>query len=217
MNHDPEDTPATGTITRLGIPTALMTLLHNDDGQPFQRFSPHRLTAAAELSDLVAAGRVRVEDDDVVHADVPRAPLDGWRAEVLADLSRRTAAGDRVPVARWTTRRRGALSDQQQEAVRAGALTATRGRLLGVVGYDRHEPVPQVREAVVAELTASGEVSAAATALAALVNAVGLGAVLDLDPAATARLAAHGTDDLGEEVAAAIRCLRTTVLVSAVV
>lgn len=216
MNHHPEDT-AGGAITQLGIPAALMTLLHNDDGQPIQRYSPHRLTAAAELSDLVTAGRVRVEDDDVVHAEAPGPDLEGWRCEVLADLSRRTAGGRRVAVARWTARRREALSEHQQEAVRAGALDATRGKLLGLVGYDRYEPVPRVREAVLAELTAPGEVSPATAALAALVNAVGLADRFGLDAAATARLTAHGTDDLGEEVAAAIRCLRTTVLVSAVV
>lgn len=213
MNHETSE----GAIAQLGVPTALMTLLHNDDGQPLQRFSPNRLSAAAELSDLVTAGRVRVEGDDVVHAEEPGPDLGGWRAEVLTDLSRRTAGGRRVAVARWTARRRQALPDQQQEAVRAGALDATRGRLLGLIGYDRYEPVAQVRQAVVSELTAAGEVSPATTALAALVNAVGLADQLDLDPAARARLTAHGSDDLGEEVAAAIRCLRTTVLVSAVV
>ncbi|WP_299954138.1 GPP34 family phosphoprotein [uncultured Modestobacter sp.] len=197
------------TIDRLGVPGALMPLLHTSAGQPYQRFQPPKVAAAAELLELTVRGDVQVVDGAVVAA---RATTDGpaWRDEVSADLARRCSGGGAVRLATWLRLRRGALAVQQAAAVTAGALRPGRGRLLGLIPYRTRVPDAAVRAAVIAELTErSGSPSARVAALAGLVHGAKIEAVLDLDAHRRAALADAAADapagGPGDQVAASVQ------------
>lgn len=138
------------TLTDLGLtlPEALMPFLHTDGGQPYRSVKPDALAAAAELTELVALGLVRIDDARVVGTGAPLAEVAGarpWMSDVLADL--------RAPVkVRSWLRSHDALATQQAAAVERGLLTPGRGRLLGVVGYDRHDVAPGVRERLLVDV-----------------------------------------------------------------
>ena len=127
-------------ITTLTLPEQLMCFLHAANGRPYEAVQPVRITAAAELAELVLAGHARLEDDQLVVAH----PVHGrraWITEATQEL-----AGKPRAVRDWVRERVEALSHQQQLGIEHGVLEFGRGRLLGVIGYDQHTVVPPSRQ-----------------------------------------------------------------------
>ncbi|MGO2933852.1 GPP34 family phosphoprotein [Microbacterium sp.] len=202
-------TPPDSIIDRLGIPVALITLLHTADGQPYQRFQPQKVTAAAELLELTVRGDVTVEDKDIV---APRVPTDGpaWRDQVTADLARSCARSGSINIATWLRLRRQALKVQQDAAVDAGALCPGRGRLFGLIPYRKRVPDPAVRSTVIAELTQDSTAPSERTAaLAGLVRGAKIDTVLDLDDAQRSALANIATGP-GSKLSASMNAAKAT-------
>ncbi|MGY2130277.1 GPP34 family phosphoprotein [Blastococcus sp. SYSU DS0617] len=156
----------------LTLPEALMAFLHARNGRPYESVKPDRLTAAAEVAELLTVGLARLEGDDsrrlVVDA---RASSDRhWVSAVTAEL-----AGQPTDVATWIKRRNDALSTQQAEAAARGVLVAGRKRLLGLFPYDTHTVDPAVRRQLIDHLTGpQADADPRAHVLARLLVASGL-------------------------------------------
>lgn len=133
----------TPLVSSLTLPEALMAFLHADNGRPFETARPQSLTAAAELAELVAAGHVHLDDEQVV-VNAPAAGDRPWMSKLTGEL-----ASQSVGVRAWIKKRREALAVQQAAAVTAGVLTHERGRFLGMFGYDRHQVDSAVKQALI--------------------------------------------------------------------
>ena len=138
---------STTVLETLTLPEQLMAFIHAGNGRPYESVEPAKVTAAAELAELVLQGYVRLEDDQLV-ADQPAMGRRPWMTTAVSEL-----VGQPRPVRDWIRERRDALARQQQLGIEHGVLTFDRGRFLGF-GYDKHEVVPEARQALMSALLA---------------------------------------------------------------
>lgn len=177
-------TDSRSALGGLTVPTALMSLIHTDDGQPYQRFAPAKIAAAAELAELSIRGLVDLEGRDIVGA---RPTTDGptWVRDLSTELAA-AASRRRITVSSWMSRRSRAYTEQRDVAVTEGVLERDRARLFGLVPYRTHVADAGVRARVLDALTGPSFEDPRVAALATIVVSAKMAPVLGLDSAAEA-------------------------------
>lgn len=165
----------TSLIQTTPVPQAVLLLLCDDKGQLRQRFNPGPLMAAAEVAELLAVGAADIIDGKLVPQAIDRA----------SGIPAAAAPTEPVSLKPWMARRRrAAVSEEQAAAVDSGLLRLDRGKLLGVMGYDKHLPDAAARDRLTQELTdARTDCGPRAALLARLLVQSKLVSVLDTDSA----------------------------------
>ncbi|WP_032388260.1 GPP34 family phosphoprotein [Rhodococcoides fascians] len=172
----------TNDISTLAVPTALLTLIHTRAGQPFQRFRPETLTAAAELAELIVQGDAEVADGRIVSATATAAGP-AWRTDIAARLAR-TVGNDGIEVRTWLSDRKDAYTVHVDEAHRSGIVETAGKKFLGLFDYRRTLVDQEIRAAVIARLTDRAAADdPRVEALAALVDKADVTSILGLDRA----------------------------------
>lgn len=177
------------SAARLTVPTALLALLHTDAGQPYQRFRPAPLLAAAELAELIVDEAISVDDDKITVTTTSRSGA-AWQTDVLEKL-RATSDASGVSVQTWLRKRGDAYKVHVEEANRAGIVATSGRKFLGLFPYKRTLVDPGARASVIARLTDPAAADDPRTsALAALVEKADVTSILDLAEVQKKQLAA---------------------------
>ncbi|TDD85318.1 GPP34 family phosphoprotein [Saccharopolyspora karakumensis] len=189
-------------MTALSLPEQFVLLLHKPNGS-YCSTSDH--TGAAELGELVLAGRLRLEKKKLTALDAEPAGI-GWIDEAVEHL-RHKAGPKRKSVAATTfiQSRRNARKVHATALAERGLMHRQQKSFLRI-SYDRFTPDPGSRDALVARIRAATrnevELDDRLALLAALVHATGLHVVLGLDRAERKRLKEISK---GEQLGGAVR------------